>query len=77
MSEEVLELSVEETNKLRAELGLAPLRISNEQSQPKGQEADESKSEEEISLFTNGKQLRLRQKKYEIFCSLRLNAFPP
>jgi len=50
MSEEVLELSVEETNKLRAELGLAPLRISNEQSQPKGQEADESKSEEVLEL---------------------------
>jgi len=29
MSEEVIELSVEETNKLRAKLGLAPLRISN------------------------------------------------
>ncbi len=31
MSEEVLELSFEDTNKLRAELGLAPLRLSREQ----------------------------------------------
>lgn len=30
MPEEVIELSVEETNKLRAELGLAPLRVKNE-----------------------------------------------
>ncbi|CAJ1966904.1 unnamed protein product [Cylindrotheca closterium] len=30
MPEEVIELSVEETNKLRAELGLAPLRLSRE-----------------------------------------------
>lgn len=29
MSEEVLELSIEETNKLRAELGLKPLRVDN------------------------------------------------
>ncbi len=28
MSEDVIELSVEETNKLRAELGLAPLRMT-------------------------------------------------
>ena len=29
MSEEKLELSIEETNKLRAELGLKPLRLNN------------------------------------------------
>jgi U4/U6.U5 tri-snRNP-associated protein 1 len=34
MSEQVIELSVDETNKLRAELGLAPLRISNDTAPP-------------------------------------------
>jgi U4/U6.U5 tri-snRNP-associated protein 1 len=34
MSEEVIELSVEDTNKLRAELGLSPLRFSNSQAPP-------------------------------------------
>lgn len=34
MSEDVIELSIEETNKLRAELGLAPLRLSLNQQEP-------------------------------------------
>ena len=41
MSEEVIELSVEETNALRAKLGLAPLRLSNgtEAEQPEGEDS--------------------------------------
>lgn len=34
MSQEVIELSIDETNKLRAELGLAPLRLSTQKQEP-------------------------------------------
>eukprot|EP00980_Cylindrotheca_fusiformis_P030793 scaffold25436_cov127-Cylindrotheca_fusiformis.AAC.1 len=58
MSEKVIELSIEETNKLRAELGLAPLRLNDRSKAPEpdttttqhrsGQ--NDSKSEEELEL---------------------------
>eukprot|EP00934_Nitzschia_sp_Nitz4_P004786 Nitzschia sp. Nitz4//scaffold88_size82704//30801//33128//NITZ4_005289-RA/size82704-processed-gene-0.50-mRNA-1//1//CDS//3329559485//4776//frame0 len=44
MSEEVIELSVEETNKLRASLGLAPLRVGNQSSSSSSQPIEPSAS---------------------------------
>jgi U4/U6.U5 tri-snRNP-associated protein 1 len=51
--EEVIKLSVEETNKLRAELGLAPLRLNNEpepppQQQEQVQGSGEQSTEKEV-----------------------------
>ena len=42
MLEEVIELSVEETNKLRAELGLAPLRVPNDTPPPQQHQGRQS-----------------------------------
>jgi len=50
MSEEVIELSVEETNKLRAKLGLAPLRVSPEQAPPESSSAASGDGEEVLEL---------------------------
>lgn len=58
MSEKVIELSIEETNKLRAELGLGPLRVNNdtvktsssEPSNLNGEMKFASKSEEVLEL---------------------------
>jgi U4/U6.U5 tri-snRNP-associated protein 1 len=57
MSEKVIELSIEESNKLRAELGLAPLRLNNgskpppsERTTQNGDSQSASKSEEVLQL---------------------------
>jgi U4/U6.U5 tri-snRNP-associated protein 1 len=50
MSSEIIELSVEETNKLRAELGLAPLRVDTDQQTNAAGGQQEGASEELLEL---------------------------
>lgn len=65
MSEEVIELSIEETNRLRADLGLAPLRMSPAQRVQQGGAGTEETStgdQEEILEMSVDETNKLREK---------------
>ena len=59
---QVLELSIEETNKLRASLGLKPLKTGVEASQTNGKPSSQDRERQAVA---NLKQLRAEQSKAE------------
>lgn len=61
-SEDVIELSVEETNKLRAELGLKPLRIEGKSSEPVTAPSGDKTGEEEALELSVEETNKLREK---------------